>query len=547
MRVVSGIGMVVLGLSALAISLLMSGCGSGGSGESGGGGFSQRGREGGGGNVLRYPINTNPTTFDPAVVQDGDTIDLLQNVYESLVTWDEKNEIVPAVAEKWEVQEGGKVYVFTIRKGMKFHNGREVTAEDVKWSIERAATPALKSPTTEAYLSDIVGLSERVAGKAESIKGIEVVDPSTVKITLKQPTPYFLGKLTYLVAAPLPKESVPAEAEITQVSEMVGTGPFKVEGTVRDQETTLVRFDEYWGGPAKLEKIIRPVIKDNTTVLAKYENGEIEIARLQRQDIEGVKANTKLAPDLKFFDRAAIWYVGMNQLAYPPFKDRRVRRAFAMAIDRDRIVQEIMGGSNKVAYSILPPGLPGHRDKANVPAYNPEEAKKLLAEAGFPDGKGLPALEMNFREQFRDIQLVAEAAAGDLKKNLGVEVNLRQMEWRAYLEKFNKKEIPFYHMRWSADFLDPQNFLSHMLATNGPENKMGYSNAEFDKLCAQADVLLDMEKRIPLYQRAEDIALQDAVWVPIYFQNDAELISPKVKGLRKSLFGHLPHTTTTIE
>ncbi|MCG9894957.1 MAG: peptide ABC transporter substrate-binding protein [Fimbriimonadaceae bacterium] len=524
----------------LLATALLAGC------SGGGGGFSDRGRTEATSQILRYPINTNPTTYDPAVVQDGDTIDLLQNIYEGLVGWDENSQVVGILAQSWTVDEAGTTYTFEIRPEIKFHNGRLVTADDVKWSFERATEPGLKSETATAYLSDIVGLEEKAAGTAEEITGIKVLGPRTISIEVKKPTPYFLGKLTYLVGAVLPKESVPADREITQVSEMVGTGPFKVTETIRDQITKLTANADYWGGAPKLAGIERPVVKDALSVINKYRTGEIEMARLQRQDIPGIQREAELADQLKKFDRPAIWYIGMNQIAYRPFADRRVRRAFAMAINKERIVNELMGGANTPAYGILPPGVQGHREKAAAIDFNPTEAKALLAEAGFPNGQGLPPLEMFFREQFADIKLVAEAVAGDLKEHLNVTVSLRPLEWGSYLQKYNAKELPFYHMRWSADFLDPQNFLSHMLTTNGPENKFGYSNAEYDRLCAEADSLMDWEKRRPLYEKAEDIVLQDAPWVPIYFQRDAELHSKRLSGLRTSAFGHLPHTTTEL-
>ncbi|HVL39239.1 MAG TPA: hypothetical protein VM328_07595, partial [Fimbriimonadaceae bacterium] len=130
---------------------------------------------------------------------------------------------------------------------------------------------------------------------------------------------------------------------------------------------------------------------------------------------------------------------------------------------------------------------------------------------------------------------------------LNIDVQLQTLEWGSYLNAWNNQKLPFFHMRWAADYLDPENFLSHMLATYGPENKIGYVNQEYDRLCSTADVMLDMEARLPLYAQAEDIALQDAPWIPIYYQRDAELINPRVKGLRTSLFGHLPHYTVSIE
>lgn len=494
--------------------------------------------------VFRYPIVTNPTSLDPGIVQDGDTLDLLQQVYEGLVTWGEDNEVKPLLAESWTVTPDGKTYTFTLKKGVKFHNGREVTAEDFKWSFERNCDPGFQSPTAVNYLSDIVGIVEKSRGTAKEIRGIQVVDPYTLKIEIDQPRAYFLGKLTYLVSSVLPKE-VAGTTEINNADRMVGTGPFKVDQYVPEQITALVANADYHGGAPAIARLERPVIKDPATRLNKFKAKELDLVMLERQDVPGLK-ESEWSGQLKFFDRPSIFYIGLNQGAYAPFKDRRVRRAIAMAIDKEKIVNETMGGINNVANSIVPPGVMFHRPDAAAIKYDPEGAKKLLAEAGFADASKMPPLEMRFREQRPDIRLVAEAVASQLETNLGIKTTLRTMEWRSYLELWNQGKIGFFHMRWAADYLDAQNFLSHMLSTTGPENKIGYNNPEFDRLCAEADTTLDRDKRAALYAQAEDIALQDAPWIPIYFQRDAELISPAVQGLRESLFGHLPHTTVRI-
>lgn len=528
------LGGLALGLLSVAF---LAGCGSGGFSEKSGKAAA---------NVLRYPIPNNPTSLDPATVQDGDTLDLLIQVYEGLVGWGPNNEVVGLLAESWEVSPDGLTYTFKLRDA-KFHNGRTVTAEDIKWSIERAADPKMASPTIEAYLSDIKGLSDMVQGRATSIEGIKVIDEKTVSITLNDIRPYFLGKLTYLVAAAVPKEIAPMGKQISSAAEMVGTGPFKMKEWQDKQLAVLSRNDEYWGGAPKLETIERPVVLDANTRLNLYLSGEVDMIQLQRQDLKGVLDNPEIKDHVVKLDRAAIWYVGMSQLEYAPFKDKRVRQAFAMAIDRENIVNVLMGGVNTPAYTILPPAIPGHREKGKGPEYNVEKAKALLAEAGYPGGKGLPPLNMTHREGYPDIKLVAEAVAGQIKSNLGVDVRVSPQEWGKYLEDYNNKKQVFYHMRWSADFLDPQNFLSHMLTTTGPENKFGWSNPEFDALCAKADRILNMEERLPLYAQAEDIALEEAVWIPIFYQRDIELHRPGLTGIRKSVFGHLPHTTTEVK
>jgi len=506
--------------------------------------------------TFRYPIVTNPTSLDPGIVQDGDTLDLIQQVYEGLVTWSPENVVVGALAESWDIVDEGRTYVFHLRKGVKFHSGRECKAQDVKWTIERNAVSGLQSTTVDAYLSDVVGLADVVKQQAErynkrqpsiiiDIPGIKVIDDYTLSLTLQRPTPYFLGKLTYLVSAPVDKDFVTLGEEMTDVKQMVGTGPFKMSRYERNQLVELAAFDDYHGGRPAIDKIERPVVTDPATRLNKYKNGELDLVMLERQDIKGL-VGTEYEGQLVYFERPAIWYVGLNQLMLKEFKDKRVRQAVAMAIDKERIVNEVLAGHNTIARGIVPPGVPGHRKDAAGLAFDPDKAKQLLAAAGYPNGQGFPELTINFREERPDIELAATAVAGDLKKYLNINVHLQTMEWRAYLTKYNNDELVFFHMRWGADYLDPQNFLSHMLATFGPENNIGYNNPTFDRLCRQADSMMDMAARLPLYAQAEDIVLDDAVWVPIYFQRDAELHRPWLEDMRGSIFGHLPHTTTSI-
>jgi ABC-type transport system substrate-binding protein len=517
------------------------------------GSFSERtstttGSTGAGTSVLRYPIQTNPTSLDPGMTQDGDTLDVIQQVYEGLVGWGPDNQVHGILAENWDVSPDGKKYTFHLKKGVKFHSGREVTADDFKWSIERNTDIALASPVT-GYLTDIVGVDAKIAknSKVKDISGYKVIDPSTIEITLKEPTPYFLGKLTYLISAVMDKDVTPVGKPMTDLKQMIGTGPFKMSKYERNQIVVVTRNDDYHGGKPKLDAIERPIILDASTRLAKYKTGELDMTFLQRQDVEGINADPVLKDQMKQFDRPSIYYIAMNQLVYAPFKDKKVRQAFAMALNKDNMVNTLMNGQNRVANSIVPPGCLGYRENAKVYPYDPEAAKKLLAEAGYANAKGMPTLELYFRESVPDVKLIAEAAQRDLKANLNVDVKLMPLEWAAYLQKFNAKQLPFYHMRWAADYLDPQNFLSYMLATWGPENKLGYNNPEFDQNCKMGDTTMEWEKRAPYYAKAEDIVLQDAVWVPIYFQKDNELHSPRLSGMRESLFGHLPHTTTALE
>jgi ABC-type transport system substrate-binding protein len=499
------------------------------------------------GNILRYPLINTPTKFDPATVQDGDTIDLIQNMFEGLTTWGENNTPVPNLAEKWEISSDGKTYTFNLKKGVKFHNGREMKADDVAFSINRAVSPSINSETVGNYLNDIVGFADVQSGKAKEMSGIKVIDDYTISITIDKPRPYFLGKLTYPTSFVVAKEAVADGKPMNSIKEMVGTGPFMAEDYVSDQMFKLKAFKDYHNGAPKIDGIERPIYKDPISRFNAYNRGEIDMIALQRQDVKAVLEDPKLKSQLIYYPRPSIYYVGMNLGMVKPFKDKRVRQAIAMAIDRDLIVNETLGGQNTRADGILPPGVLGHREHAAVYPFDVKKAQQLLAQAGYPGGKGFPAIKIAFRGEQSDVQLVADSVAQQLKQNLGITVGQEPMEWGAYLERNNAKKNPFFHMRWAADYLDPQNFISLFFLKDGNENKIYYSNPRVDELCTAADAELDETKRLNMYAEAEDIVLQDAPWVPIYFQRDAELISPRVKGLRDSLFGHLPHYTVYLE
>jgi ABC-type transport system substrate-binding protein len=500
------------------------------------------------GNVFRYPLPNAPTSMDPSKVQDGDTIDMLQQVYEGLVGWGTNNQPEARLAEKWDVSKDGTEYTFHLRHGVKFHNGREVHADDFKWCFERACNPKFTSDTADTYLNNIVGVSDRLKGKTSEVTGIKVADPYTLIIKIDKPRPYFLGKLTYPVAFVFAKEALKDPTkDMSDISEMIGTGPFKISAYTPDQKVTLAANKDYWGGAPKLDGIERPIVKDAMTSLNEFKSGQLDLVQLQRQDLKGVLDDPKLKDQVHYYLRPATWYVGLNLGVVPEFQKQKVRQAFAMAIDSKKIVEQLLGGVNQQANGIIPPGVFGYRESSKTLPYDPAKAKQLLAEAGYPDGKGFPTLELDFREQRPDIQIVAEAVQQMLKQNLGVNATPRTLEWKTYLDIHTRNKMGFFHMRWGADYLDAENFLSTLLASYGNENHQNYHNPEFDKLCAEADTSLDPNKRLELYGKAEDLVINDAPMIPIFFQRDIELINPRVTGLRESLFGHLPHTTVELK
>jgi len=224
----------------------------------------------------------------------------------------------------------------------------------------------------------------------------------------------------------------------------------------------------------------------------------------------------------------------------------RVRQAFAHAIDKDQLIKIALKDTAKRANGILPPGIPGYDANFAGLSYDPQKAKQLLAQAGYPGGKNFPKLVISFRQGYQLLADAVMAIRDDLKRNLGIDVDSRQVEWTQFLSERRNGTMPCYHLRWAADYVDPQDFLSLMLRTGAEENSIGYSNPAFDRLCDQADVERDSSKRADLYRQAERVAVEDAPWVCLYHLPDIELHKPYVKGIRDSLMGHLPHVTTTV-
>jgi ABC-type transport system substrate-binding protein len=496
--------------------------------------------------VLRYPLTAVPTTFDPALVQDGPTIDMLQNIYEGLVGWNDRSEVVPMVAEKLpEVSADGKTYTFTLREGVTFHNGRAVTSEDFVFAITRSLDKKTNSSVALNYLNDIEGAEAFAKGEATSISGLKAPDAKTLMITLVAPRAYFLGKLTYPTAYAVPKEEVEKGGGLISEKNAIGCGPFKLESYIPRSKATLVANEAYWQGKPKLSKIERPVVLDVKTARNLYDAGQLDYINEEKANYEVDSKNAALKDQIKLWDRAATFYLGLNQTKYTPFKDKKVRQAFAHAIDKDAIVKNVLLGVNQKAEGVLPKGIPGFDESFKGLSYDPAKAKALLAEAGFPEGKGLPPLTLSFREQVSDLRKTAEVVKEQLAQ-VGVTVNLQEMEWAAYLKMNNDNKHDFFHMRWSADYIDAQNFLSLLLTSTGTENHTGYANPAYDALCKEADASTDPKKRLELYRKAEAIVTDDAPWVPLYFQRDLELMKPHVSGIRDSLMGHLPHITTEI-
>ncbi len=496
--------------------------------------------------VLRYPIGAEPSSLDPVTITDPATIELLRNIYEGLVRFDENNQVAPSLAEKWDISPDGKTYTFHLRPGVKFHNDRELAASDVKWSFERSLWPDTKSPVAANYLAGIVGVEDVASGKRRDLAGVSIPDLHTVVIRLKAPRGYFLGELAYNTGWIYCREAIEKTGGRIEQESSIGTGPFKLAGYQHGSKVILDAFAEYWGGRPKLARIERPIVIDPQTAHVKFENGEVDLCDVSLNDYLNDEKSPVLKPQLRLIPQPAVSYLAMGEAEGQPFRDKRIRLAFAQAIDRDAIQATAYRGISPRADGLLPPGLPGYDTGFPKISYDPAAAKRLFTEAGYPEGKGFPSIVLVYTQKAPELGAAAQIIRDNLKQNLGLSVDLQERESATFLSDARAKKLPFHLNVWYADYLDPQNFLPTLLRTGAAVNRVSYSNLRFDALCDQADREHDPSKRIALYQQADRLAMSEAALLPLAYPKAAMLIKPYVKGLSMNLMSLLPHRKTSI-
>jgi ABC-type transport system substrate-binding protein len=484
----------------------------------------------GGKPILRLPGGTDPRTLDPAQVNDTNAGEYVAEIFSGLVTLDKDLKVVPDIAEKWEVSDDRKTYTFYLRKEVKFHDGRAVTAQDFKYSIERVANPATLSPTAENYLGDIVGVKEKLNRKAAEVSGVQVVDDYTLKITIDAPKSYFLAKLTFPAACVVDKNNVERGGR-TWTDKPNGTGPFKLKEYVRGQRIILAKNENYYGEiKPKLDEV--QFILAGGSAMTMYENGDLESVYVTISDIERVSdPSSPLNKELYIGPSLSTGFIVFNARK-PPFDDPKVRQAFAYAIDRQKVIDVVYRKMPLTAVTILPPGMPGYADPANPITYDPAKAKQLLAESKYA-GK-LPDITWTTIGAGGSAAQNVQVMVGMLKDNLGARVSIQQTDDASFFNTIDdpaKNPYQMFDVGWAADYVDPQNFLDILFRSSSTQNWASYSNPEVDKLLDQAAVERDNAARFKLYQQAEQLILADAPVIPFSHSREYWLTKPYVKGM----------------
>lgn len=482
--------------------------------------------------VFRYRLASDPPSLDPIHTTDTSSATVVFRMFEGFIEQDpETLEIVPAIAESWDVSNDGLTYTFHLKQGVLFHNGREATAADFRYSFERCLTPENTSERSWV-LAPIAGAEDMLAGKAETLSGMETPDDYTVVLHLTEPFAPFLAYLSMEAARIVAHEGV-TEDGFTPI----GTGPYRFVSWDHDIRVSLEAWDGYHGEPAGIKHVDYEVIPDMGVAFQKFTVGELDLVN------ELPPGQLKLIKE-RYPDAVKVWpfmrneYIGFNHTR-PPFKDNlKLRQAFCYAVDRRGIAEDIMEGAATPATSILPPGIPGKDESITGYQYDPEKAKSLLAEAGYPNGEGLPELVLwyNTNELHQQVAQYVQSTLRDI----GVTVTLKSLDWPAYLKACESHEPDLYRLGWVADIPDADNFLYILLHSSqkgAPGNYSGYSNPEFDRLVSEARRINDPVKRLNLYRQADRLATEDACWIMLDYPSQRLLFNPEYEGLVLPLQG----------
>jgi peptide/nickel transport system substrate-binding protein/oligopeptide transport system substrate-binding protein len=480
-------------------------------------------------------LPNNPPLLDPASLGDVYARAVATQIFDGLVQFDAHLNPIPAIAEFWEASRDGRSWTFSLRRGVRFHHGREVTADDFVYTFTRLLDAKKPGPLT-VFLQRIQGANEFMKGTTQSVQGLKAVDRYTLRITLDEPFAPLLAVLGLANAAVVPREKIQGQEERFGRSP-VGTGPFKLVRWEPNKEIVLEANDRYYEGRPFLDAVTFKIGGTFEEAFGEFLAGNLEDTIIPSGKTDEVHS----APRYREYQRfrkptLSLLYIGFNT-RLKPFDDVRVRRAFKYAVNKERIVREITRMGSVPADAVLPPGMPGHDPDLKRYYYDPDKAKQLMAEAGYPNGAGFPVVRLWTVSKAASTR--AELAAyQDYLAKIGVKVEIHyEADWPTYVRLLDQGKLPMFRVSWSATIPDPDDFLSRQLHSGGPNNWSFYRNPQVDQLLEQARKEFDYPRRIALYREVERIVMDDAPWVTQHNHVFERLYQPYVNGVQVSFLG----------
>lgn len=490
--------------------------------------------------TLYWNLGGEPPTLDPALGTDTTSILVLEQLFLGLTDFnDETMEVVPELATSWEVSEDGLVWAFHMRKDVYWTDGKPVTAHDIEYGVKRTCDPATASDY--AYVLYIIkGAKEVNTGEITDLNhiGVKAIDDYTIQFALNQPAGYFPAIAGMWIARPVPKWTIEKYGEKwTEPENIVTNGPYLLTKWAHEDELIMEKNPDYFeADKVQIEKVHAVMVVEASTAMAMYEDGVLDSVEVPLVDMDRVKIDPVLSKELFIAPRLCTYYYGFNNTK-PPMDNPLVRKAFSAAIDRQSLIDFVLKGEQRPATTFTAPGIFGHvlpSEGVGI-GYDPEAARKYLADAGYPGGEGLPEITLMFNtsENHRNI---AQTIQQMWKEVLGVEVNLTNQEWGVYLNTLNEDAPQIYRLGWCADYPDANNWVYEVFHSTDSNNRIKWHNAEFDRVTEEAARESDPAKRLELYKRAEQILCEEeAAMAPIYFYTFVRVSKPYLTRTYSSL------------
>jgi len=502
--------------------------------------------------VIHIGNGTDIQGVDPVVTTGMPEYHVIMALFEGLVSKDPKTlETVPGVADSWTVSDDGMKYEFHIRDNAKWSDGNPLTAQDFVDAWHRALMPALGNEYIDSlfvfknaekfYLGEITDISQ---------VGFKALDQQHLSVELESPTPYFLQLLDHHSLFPTPVSVIKKFGAVddptnpwTKAANFVGNGPFVIDEWTPGKVFRVKRNPYYWDTKnVKLNAInfypIEQLLSEERMFRAGYLH---KTEWMPYAKIEKYKKSKD--PNYRTHAYLATYFYLIN-VTRPPLNDVRVRKALAYSIDREAITENVTRGNQVPTGSLTPPDTLGYSPRSKM-VFNPELAKKLLAEAGYPDGKNFPEIELIYNTQ-EDHQKIAQAVQAMWKKYLGIKINIKNQEWKVYLNTQKMLDFGLSRMAWVGDYVDPNTFLE-LFITGGGNNRTGWSNHEYDVLIEKAANAHSRIERYEYFMQAEDILVDQVPFIPIYHYSTNNLVSTDVKGFYDNLMDYHPYKYIYLE
>ena len=491
--------------------------------------------------TIRIP-HAEPPTLDPGLAEDAVSLEIIFPLFDGLVTFDDKGTVSGLGAERWAISPDGLTYTFTLRQDAKWSDGKPVTAQDYAWAWRRNIDPE----TASSYANTLFPVKNAVAindGELDPEQlGVEARDDRTLVVTLEQPAAYFLRLASTWALMPLRQDVLEkAGDKWTEPQNIVTNGAFKLKEWQHDTQIILERNDAYWGPKPTLQRAIYRLFPEggNEQVLAAYEAGDLDTFGpgasfvFPPNQVDRIMAEPKLKSDVVLYDQSGTGFISVNNRR-PHLQDPRVRMALGQALDRPTIIGQVLKRPDKPAFSLQPEGIVGRKPEI-WPKDDVATAKRLLAEAGYPDGRGFP--EITFTHNTSDQwKLLGEYLQQRWKETLGINLKLDSMELAVFLryrrgDDWTQKG-DLFRASWISDYEDPNNWYNVVWdSQSDPQTfNLGWKNSQYDTLVRQAAAELDLARRQALYGQAEEILAKEYPAIPIFHDITRTLVKPYVQG-----------------